>query len=95
MATPSEYYQPSQKAYNPTPKKWEYPEGSVVEILNTRGWLGKSRTRYFVSEALAEKEVRVEQIDNKLIVSYRHMYIREIDKTTGRTTSLLTPIRKL
>jgi len=38
MATPSEYYQPSQKAYNPTPQKWEYPEGSVVETLNTRGW---------------------------------------------------------
>lgn len=92
MATPSEYYQPSQKAYNPTPKKWEYPEGSVVETLNTRGWLGKSRTRYFVSEALAEKEVRIEQIENKLIVSYRHMYIREIEIETGRTKSLLTPV---
>lgn len=94
MAAPSEYYQPSQKTYNPCPKEWEYPEGSVVEKLNTRGWLGKSRTRYFVCEALAGKTVRVEQIDNKLIVSYRHMYIREIDKNTGRTISLLTPIPK-
>ena len=92
MATPSEYYQPSQKAYNPTPKKWEYPEGSVVERLNTRGWLGNSRKRYFVSEALAGKEVRVEKIENKLIVSYRHMYIREIEIETGRTKSLLTPV---
>lgn len=92
MATPSEHYQPSQKAYNPAPKKWEYPEGSVVETLNTRGWLGKSRTRYFVSEALAEKEVRVEKIENKLIISYRHMYIREIEIETGRTKSLLTPV---
>ncbi|MFH1700343.1 MAG: IS481 family transposase, partial [Candidatus Zixiibacteriota bacterium] len=94
MATPSEYYQPSQKAYSPTPRRWEYPEGSVVETLNTRGCLGKSRTRYFVSEALAEKEVRVEQIENKLIVSYRHMYIREIEIETGRTKSLLTPAPK-
>lgn len=93
MATPSQYYQPSQKAYNPAPREWEYPEGSVVEKLNTRGWLGKSRLRYFVSEALAEKTVRIEQVNNKLIVSYRHMYIREIDKDTGQTTSLLTPIR--
>jgi len=92
MATPSEYYQPSQKDYNPDPGEWEYPEGSVVEKLNTRGWLGKSRQRYFVSEALAEKKVRIEQIDNKLIISYRHMYIREIDRETGRTTSLLTPV---
>lgn len=93
MATPSEYYRPSQKAYNPNPGEWEYPEGSVVEKLNTRGWLGKSRLRYFVCEALAEKTVRVEQIDNKLIVSYRHMYIREIDKSTGRTTSLIEPVQ--
>lgn len=92
MATPSEYYQPSRNAYNPTPKRWEYPEGSVVETLNTRGWLGKSRTRYFVSEALAKKEVRVEQIENKLIVSYRHMYIREIETETGRSKSLLTSV---
>jgi len=92
MATPSEYYQPSQKQYNPNPRKWEYPEGSVVEKLNTRGWIGKSRTRYFVSEALAEKEVRIEQIDNKLIISYRNMYIREIETETGKTKSLLVPI---
>ncbi|MBW1723585.1 MAG: IS481 family transposase [Deltaproteobacteria bacterium] len=92
MATPSEYYQPSQKVFDPTPKKWEYPRGSVVETLNTRGWLGKSRTRYFVSEALAGKQVRIEKIETKLIVSYRHMYIREIDTETGRTKSLITPV---
>lgn len=94
MATPSKYYRPSRKAYNPDPGEWEYPEGSVVEKLSNRGWLGTSRIRYFVCEALAEKTVRVEQIDNKLIVSYRHMYIREINKTTGRTISLLTPVIK-
>lgn len=93
MDTPTEHYQPSQKAYNPNPLSWEYPEGSVVEKLNTRGWLGKSRIRYFVSEALAEQNVRVETIDNKLIVSYRQMYIREIDIKTGKSVSLLTPIK--
>ena len=92
MATPSEHYQPSTKDYDPNPRKWEYPEGSVVETLNTRGWTGKSRTRYFVSEALAEKEVRIERIENKLIISYRNMYIREIETETGRTKSLLAPI---
>jgi transposase InsO family protein len=92
MATPSEYYQPSQKTYNPSPRIWEYPEGSVVEKLNTRGWLGKSRTRYFVSEALAGREVRIEKIENKLIISYRNIYIREIETETGRTKSLLTPV---
>lgn len=92
MATPSEYYQPSQKDYNPHPRDWEYPEGSVVKKLNTRGWLGNSRRRYFVSEALAERKVRVEKVENKLIISYRQMYIREIDLNTGKTVSLVTPV---
>lgn len=92
MDTPNIHYLVSKKAYNPKPSAWEYPDGSVVEKLNTRGWLGKSRTRYFVSEALAEQQVRVEKIDNKLIVSYRQMYIREIDIESGKSVSLLTPI---
>lgn len=92
MATPSEYYRPSSKAYNPTPKRWEYPEGSVVETLNTRGWIGKSRIRYFVSEALAGREVRIEKIETKLLISYRNMYIREIETKSGRTKSLITPV---
>lgn len=92
MATPSEYYRPSPKAYNPVPKKWEYPEGSVVEKLNTRGWIGTSRIRYFVSEALAGQEVRIEKIETKLIISYRNMYIREIETETGRTKPLITPV---
>ena len=94
MVTPSELYQSSRKAYNPCPSEWEYPEGSQVERLTDQGWLGTSRLRYFVCEALAGKRVRVERIDNKLIVSYRHMYIREIDKDTRKTISLLTPIEK-
>jgi transposase InsO family protein len=94
MVTPAEIYQSCRKAYNPNPPKWEYPEGSEVEKLTAKGWLGTSRLRYFVCEALAGKRVRVERIDNKLIISYRHMYIREIDKDTRKTTSLLTPIEK-
>lgn len=94
METPSKLYQISPKVYNPAPREWEYPEGSVVERLSSRGWLGTSRLRYFVCEALASKRVRVERIDNKLIVSYRHMYIREIDRDSGKTISLLNPIDK-
>ncbi len=92
MATPIERYQPSRKSYNPNPKAWEYPEGSIVKQLNTQGCLDYNRRRLFVSEALAEQHVQVEKINNKLIVSYRQMYIREIDIETGKSASLLTPI---
>jgi transposase InsO family protein len=92
MDTPNEHYQPSQKAYNPNPQVWEYPKGAVVSELNSQGCLTYKQRRYFVCEALEEQRVQVEQIQNKLIVSYRQMYIREIDIITGKSVSLLTPI---
>lgn len=94
MATPIEGYQPGRKAYNPNPKPWEYPSGSIVKELNQQGCFDFKKNRYFVCEALAEQEVRIEQIDKKLIVSYRHMYIREIDTETGKTKTLLSPVSK-
>ena len=91
MDTPAEHYHPSKKAYTSHPQRWEYPEGSVVSELNSQGCLTYKQRRYFVSEALEQQQVRIEQIENKLIVSYRQMYIREIDIITGKSASLLTP----
>jgi len=45
--------------------------------------------RWFVCGALARQRVRIERIGAKLLVSYRHMYIREIDKERACTRPLL------
>jgi len=92
MATPNERYHASRKAYKPSPEAWDYPSGVIVKHLNTQGCLDFNRRRYFVCEALAEQKVRIEQIDNKIIVSYKQMYIREINTKSGKSTSMLTPI---
>ena len=92
MATPIECYQPSRKIYNPKPAQWEYPSGLIVRQLNTQGCLTFNRRRYFVCEALAEQKVGIKQMGHKLIVSYRQMYIREIETETGKSTSLLIPV---
>ena len=56
-------------------------------------WLGcAGRRRYFVCEALAEERVGVQPFDGTLLVTYRHMAIREIDLTTGRTTAVVRPV---
>ncbi len=91
MNTPNTHYLPSRKTYTPNPQRWEYPVGAVVSELNGQGCLTYKQRRYFVSEALENQQVRIEQIDKKLIVSYRHMYIREIDIITGKSASMLTP----
>ena len=91
MAVPANHYVPSGKAYNPHPAEWEYPKGSVVKHLNTQGCLYHHYRRYFVCEALAGERVRVEKIDHHLLVSYRHMFIREINLESGRTRALVLP----
>jgi transposase InsO family protein len=79
MQRPAERYRPSERAYQPRPTAWDYPAGSEVSRLTSQGMLPRDGRRWFVCEALAGKRVRVEPFDGKLLVSYRHMYIREID----------------
>jgi transposase InsO family protein len=79
MQRPAERYQPSPRKYAEQVKPWEYPVGSDVRRLNSQGMLTHQGQRWFICGALAGQQVRVEQFDGKLVVSYRHMYIREVD----------------
>lgn len=85
MQRPVQRYQPSPRAYQPQPKEWVYPSGSDVRKLNSQGCLDWGGQRWFVCEALAGQRVRVERLEEKFLVSYRHMYVREIDP--GRRSS--------
>jgi transposase InsO family protein len=79
MKRPAERYQQSRQSYEERVKEWDYPAGSEVQRLNSQGMLTDQRHRWFVCGALADQRVRIERFDGKLLVSYRHMYIREID----------------
>lgn len=94
MAVPQQRYQPSRKEYNPTPPEWEYPEGAIVKRLNSQGSLDYHNQRYFICEALADERVQIDRLDNKLVVRYRHIYVREIEPDTGRSLPLLHPAPK-
>jgi transposase InsO family protein len=79
MQRPAQRYRPSPRAYAEQVKAWEYPVGSAVRRLNSQGMLTEQGQRWFICGALTEQWVRVERFDGKLLVSYRHMYIREVD----------------
>jgi transposase-like protein len=79
MLRPVERYRPSPQKYAEQVKPWEYAVGSDVRRLNSQGMLTEQGERWFICGALAEQRVRVERFDGKLLVSYRHMYIREVD----------------
>lgn len=94
LEVPSSRYEPSARPYQRTAPAWEYPTGSEVRRLNSAGCLDLPSERYFVCEALAGKDVRCQGFGGRILVSYRHMYIREIDRATGRTTSVVQPVTR-
>jgi hypothetical protein len=49
---------------------------------------------YFVSEALATERVRVDELEGKLLVTYRHMTVREIDLRTGTSKAVMLPVKR-
>lgn len=94
MRRPAELYQPSQRGYQSCPGEWEYPSGSEVKRLNAQGLLHDQGRRWFVCEALGGHRVRIERIEGKVLVSYRHMYLREIDPRRGTTRPLVVERRE-
>jgi hypothetical protein len=62
-----------------------------VRRLDAGGMLSAAGQRWFVCEALAGQRVCVERFDEKLLVSYRDMYIREIDPIGEKTQALVAP----
>ena len=92
MDIPASRYRPSERAYDPTPREWEYPEGSTVKRVDTTGSISVDGSKYFACRALVGEKVRMQEISGKLVVSYRDMYIREIDRSTGRSRALLLPV---
>jgi hypothetical protein len=92
MAVPADRYQPSQRPYPEPVREWVYPSGATVRRLSTHGCLSFGSRYYFICEALAHEQVRVEHLPDRLLVSYRHMYIREIELDTGKTKPLVIPI---
>ena len=95
MKRPAERFCKSLRNYNPKPKQWEYPEKSIVLDVDMAGAINYRGNRFFVSEALVGEPVRIEQVTESYLVSYRNMYIRQIYPARGKSTAVLFPLAGL
>lgn len=89
MEVPAEHYHGSARSYTDPPAPWVYPKDIVTGRLNTQGCLDYEGQRLFVCEALAHQQIGLQVLNGMLIVSFRHMKIREIrlDTRHGRQLS--------
>jgi transposase InsO family protein len=91
MKTPAEVYTTDNlRPYQEQPREWEY-SGGQVQRLDNQGGLSKYGRWFFICEALAKERVRLDEFDQKLIVTFRHLTIREISFQTWSSTAVLLP----
>src|SRR5678815_335368 len=91
MKTPQERYTAENlRPYQEQPRPWDY-QGGEVQRLDNQGGLHKYGSWFFICEALAKQWVRVDELDHKLTVTFRHLTIREIDLETKSSTAVLLP----
>lgn len=96
MKRPAEVYtRENLRQYQADPPEWEYGEGVRVERLNQQGALSYGGRRYFVCEALAQERVRVDEVEGKVVVTYRHMTVREIELRSGSSKAVVLPARSI
>lgn len=83
---PAAWYVPSPRPFQPRPHPWRYARTQRVHRVNANGALHYDRRVFYISDALAHREVGCEQIGDRVLVSFRHLTVREIDLQTGRTS---------
>lgn len=85
MSPPASRYNKSRNAYNPSPRPFEYPEGATVMKVGSNGQFIYRKKQLFVSRALSDEYVRIEEIQDLLLVFYRNSIVREISLLTGKS----------
>jgi hypothetical protein len=89
LRPPATCYTASPRRYVADPPPWVYPAGLNVRRVDHAGCISEAGRRYFVCQALATHGVGCQRFDQRLLVRFRHLYIREIDLQTGRSRPLL------
>jgi transposase InsO family protein len=89
-AVPAARYTPSRRAFAARPPEWDYGPGARLQRVRPNGQCDVAGQRAFVSAALAGKQVALEPwADDRVLIRYRQMYVREVDLRRGHSRSLL------
>ncbi len=86
---PDSRYRSSRKTYTPVPRPWQYRSGAEVRRVRGNGCLRLEGRYWFVCHALAQRWVQCQRFERRILVTYRHMHVREIDLEAGRTTAVV------
>lgn len=85
MRTPHQVWHKSLRPYCESPPAWRYPSGSDVKEVDSVGQLRLNHRRYYVSKALAGREVGLFEVEQRILVYYRRTLVCELDPLQPRS----------
>lgn len=85
MRTPHQVWQKSLRAYREQSVAWLYPAGSEVKEVDRTGQLRLQHRRYYISKALAGREVGLQEVGARILVHYRRTLVCELDPQQPRS----------
>jgi transposase InsO family protein len=84
----------SARRYQPRPSDWSYPSDWSLRKVQHCGTIRIGGLAYFVSEALRGEIVACQRFAQRILVRYRHMYVRELHLRSQRSVPLLQPVEE-
>ena len=88
MRTPASLWRPSTRAYDPNPQVWDYGAGAELRKVGQQGHIYIGDRRWRVSQALATHTVRLERIEERVLVYFCRTLVQEIDLSGERSTAV-------
>ena len=88
MRTPASLWWPSTRVYDPNPQAWDYGAGAELRKVGQQGHIYIGDRRWRVSQALASHTVRLERIDQRVLVYFCRTLVQEIDLSGERSTAV-------
>jgi len=92
LTPPAAHFTPSPRVYRPTPRPWIYPDGLDIRRVHDQGHVRLAGQAFFVSEALAGEDVACLPFADRILVIYRHMYVRELHPRRHQSVPLMQPV---
>jgi transposase InsO family protein len=86
MRTPASVWQPSPRAYDPRPPRWEYPAGAHVRRLDADGKMNAFGRGWNIGQALRREWVQLVRLEDRVQVYYCRTLVRELDLAIQRST---------
>jgi hypothetical protein len=92
LEPPALHFRASSRPFQPHPRTWDYAPGLAVRRVAPIGQIWYEGRVYFVSEALKGEDVACVPFQDRVLVIYRHMYVRELHPRTGQSVPLMQPV---